>query len=332
MAGTATAQPAPTSPPLLHTVLEDVDFWITPGIDGVLFRDGAVIEDSLRFIRPVNAPPERKRGRVITPPRAADLRGEFPEAFLAVDPGWPNYFHWLLLHVPILRASGAFLDPQIPALLARYEDHVAVPRPVAFARSVLDQSLEGLAPPRPLRFLAPGAYRARRLHRLGVDSAQRADSIFTAPSWQALQDLAARLRSAPDPAAPRRLYLSRRSAARRDLDASAERALQPLLEREGFTPVTLEGRSLAEQARLFGGAEWVVAPHGSALANLIFAPPGTRVLELNARIREEAAPRDHFARIAARCGHRYRMLDGSDGGFTPAAVAAAWAELQAAPA
>lgn len=328
----AAAPTSPASPPLRHRVLEDVDFWITPGIDGVLFRDGAVIEDSLRFIRPVNAPRERKRGRDITPPRASDLRGEFPEAFLAVDPGWPNYFHWLLLHVPLLRAAGAFVDPRVPALLARYEDHVAVPRPVAFARSVFDQSLEGIAPPRPLQFLAPGAYRARRLHRLDVDSPQRADLIFTAPVWQAIQELARQLRGEPEPGAPRRLYLTRRSAARRELDESADRALQPLLAREGLTPVSLDGRSLADQARLFAGAEIVIAPHGAALANLIFATPGTRVLELNARVRDEPAPRHHFARLAARCGLRYRMLDGSDGGFTPAALAAAWEELQSAPA
>lgn len=35
-----------------------------------------------------------------------------------------------------------------------------------------------------------------------------------------------------------------------------------------------------EMVRMFGRAKWIVAPHGAGLANMIFAPRGTRVLEL----------------------------------------------------
>jgi capsular polysaccharide biosynthesis protein len=35
-----------------------------------------------------------------------------------------------------------------------------------------------------------------------------------------------------------------------------------------------------DQARLFFDAEIVVAPHGAALANLVFSRPGTRMMEI----------------------------------------------------
>lgn len=48
----------------------------------------------------------------------------------------------------------------------------------------------------------------------------------------------------------------------------------------GFRVVELAPMSLADQARLFGGAAMVVAEHGAALANLWYMPPGGSVLEL----------------------------------------------------
>ena len=43
--------------------------------------------------------------------------------------------------------------------------------------------------------------------------------------------------------------------------------------------------ALLEQVDAFAAAQVVVAPHGAALGNLVFCPPGVRVLEL-------FAPRD----------------------------------------
>jgi hypothetical protein len=43
--------------------------------------------------------------------------------------------------------------------------------------------------------------------------------------------------------------------------------------------VYLEGMSVADQILLFQRAEFVISPHGAALANLIFCEPGTKVIE-----------------------------------------------------
>ncbi|MGL5192514.1 MAG: glycosyltransferase family 61 protein, partial [Chroococcales cyanobacterium] len=52
--------------------------------------------------------------------------------------------------------------------------------------------------------------------------------------------------------------------------------LKPL----GFTPVTLESLSLAEQVALLAAAKFVIAPHGAGLTNLMFCAEGTTVIEL----------------------------------------------------
>ena len=55
-----------------------------------------------------------------------------------------------------------------------------------------------------------------------------------------------------------------------------------LLESRGFETLTMEGPVRA-QAATFASAEAIVAAHGAALANLVFAPPGTAVVELMGR-------------------------------------------------
>ena len=76
----------------------------------------------------------------------------------------------------------------------------------------------------------------------------------------------------------RRLYLSRADTNRRKL--ANEDAIIAALEPFGFDSVTMTGRSVSEQARLFAQAEVIVAPHGGALTNLVFCQPATKVIEL----------------------------------------------------
>jgi capsular polysaccharide biosynthesis protein len=84
-----------------------------------------------------------------------------------------------------------------------------------------------------------------------------------------------------DPArkpAARRLYLSREDAGARRLlnEPALVKALQPF----GFEPIQCSALRLEEQVLLFQQAQIVVAPHGAALANILFCAPGASVLEL----------------------------------------------------
>ncbi len=82
----------------------------------------------------------------------------------------------------------------------------------------------------------------------------------------------------PAPNGPPDLYIARTDATNRPLRNEA--AIQNLCESRGFTPVTLAGMTLTDQAALFAAARRIIAPHGAGLANLIFCAKGTAVLEL----------------------------------------------------
>ena len=76
---------------------------------------------------------------------------------------------------------------------------------------------------------------------------------------------------------PKRIYISREQANYRKIFNEA--AVVKLLGQFGFTTVTPETMSVAQQAQLFAQADIIVAPHGSGLANLAFCSPGTTVVE-----------------------------------------------------
>jgi hypothetical protein len=78
---------------------------------------------------------------------------------------------------------------------------------------------------------------------------------------------------------PRRLYVTRGEVpnSRRMVH---ERGVVEVLEQRGFTRFDPMGWTVQEQIDHFAAAEAVVAPHGAALTNLTFCPPGVRVLEM----------------------------------------------------
>jgi len=90
------------------------------------------------------------------------------------------------------------------------------------------------------------------------------------------------------------LYLRRGPSARRPL--IQEDRLEKLLLQRGFIVVDAESLPLYDCIACFANARWVVAPHGAALTNLVFAQPGTRVLELLPGSLQEFG---HYALMAA---------------------------------
>jgi len=84
----------------------------------------------------------------------------------------------------------------------------------------------------------------------------------------------------PPEIANRRLYLSRVGWKRQVLN---EAEVREVVSSHGLEIIESIPTSVPEQIRLFSSASLLLSPHGSALANLVWCSPGTRVIELFSR-------------------------------------------------
>ena len=100
---------------------------------------------------------------------------------------------------------------------------------------------------------------------------------------------------------PRRFYLRRVGEARPILN---EEGLLEYFTRNGWGIVDTAQLSMAQQIRLFAGAEMICAPHGAGLTNLLWCRPGCRVLELCASTFLNGV----FEGLAGCVGAHYRYL------------------------
>lgn len=89
-----------------------------------------------------------------------------------------------------------------------------------------------------------------------------------------------RSRLTPSATSEQNLYVSNAGGKRADPMSQVleERAVEM-----GYVLVRPEKLSWLEQASLFASANRIIAPHGGALANLIFCRPGTEIIELMSR-------------------------------------------------
>src|SRR6476469_9150065 len=76
----------------------------------------------------------------------------------------------------------------------------------------------------------------------------------------------------------KRIYISRNAGTERRTINEYE--VLNLLNELGFTRIFAESISFAEQVSLMAQAEVVVLMHGSAVINLVFCQPGTKVIEI----------------------------------------------------
>jgi len=198
-----------------------------------------------------------------------------------------NYYHWLLDSLPrwkMLQAAG----------WREYDFLLLHGRPRRFQ----DETLDWLGVPavRRLRCSKNFVHQFERLVVPAMPFTRQA-----VPAWAVawLRSLVPQKRPGP-----KRVYLSRRGVGGRKLLNEAE--LLAALEPYGFLAVQAENLSMTEQAGCVGSARFILAPHGAALANMVFAPPGTGIVELfHPRHKNRC-----YENLAAVCGHRYACLDG----------------------
>ena len=224
----------------------------------------------------LTALPPSAEAAATEPPPASDplvLKGT---VLAVVDLSAEIHYHWLLEQLPRLGLAVESLEPGVRAGLRIWHNGGEDP-----GRLAVLQDLLGIEPGQLIDARRHPHIRAEQLlvppfvGRFGWPSGQ-------AQAW--LRD-----RLLPDPGAQekaclgprRRLWLSRRPSPRRPVWGEAALLEQLELEGLGLEAVDLAGMELRQQAVTLASADLVVAPHGGALASLVFAGAGTRVLELH---------------------------------------------------
>lgn len=182
---------------------------------------------------------------------------------IIVQPGWGRaYYHWMFEVLPRVH-----LVQTSPHHVDMYALHSCQK---GFQVETL--TMLGIKPEEVLELTEPSRIHSSRLVLTPVLEA-------VAPPW--VCNFLRLLFLGPEPVAVgkrRRLYISR-AGAQRGRPVANEREIEAILGSRGFETVRLEELRVREQAKLFASAEVVVGPHGAGFTNLVFCPPGAKIVE-----------------------------------------------------
>ena len=126
-----------------------------------------------------------------------------------------------------------------------------------------------------------------------------------ASPW-AIASIRTTLGARDDDAGSLRLYISRRDAPVRKIRNEEE--VTGILDAAGFRHVVASELTHAEQVKLFRRASHVIGLHGAGLANIVFCPPRTNVLEILHPVGNTPA----YALVAAGANLSYAAIAGVD--------------------
>jgi hypothetical protein len=100
----------------------------------------------------------------------------------------------------------------------------------------------------------------------------------------------------------RRIFLTRKHAPKRKIVNEA--VVEDILRRSGFEVVAAENLSVSEQISMFANTAILIGPHGAGLANSVFMPKGSHIVEF--------MPDDYtfpfFQNLACICGINYSSI------------------------
>lgn len=108
--------------------------------------------------------------------------------------------------------------------------------------------------------------------------------------------------SPPKLAQPKRVYISRRDAAKRLVANEAE--LVELLSKYNVESVAMSDLSLRQQVELAANTDCLIAPHGAGMSHALFMPHGSLIVEIFAHDYVNPC----MIPTMALLGHRYQML------------------------
>jgi capsular polysaccharide biosynthesis protein len=192
-------------------------------------------------------------------------RSVVERALFVTDEFSNGYFHWFCDVIPRLEALAKDTTEDLR------ERTLLVPAMARFA--YVDESLAPY-PAKDIRMIAQKEI--VRCRDLLVVPPVAPTGNYRPPLMKAVRD---RYRAFfPGTGGRRKLFISRSGAAFRRI--SNESDLLPVLEKHGVERVMMESLSFSAQVKLLGTAAVLVGNHGAGLTNMLWMPPGARVLEL----------------------------------------------------
>jgi hypothetical protein len=209
--------------------------------------------------------------------------------------GADNYYHWMLDIMPRL------------SLIRQHEELQCIPLIVPkqlkkFQKETLQMA--GFSSDRIIEF--DGSFcQVEKLYYLSSLGDTGNPSPYDVLS---LRELFLDKPSCNQPPSSEYIYITRRDAKyRRVLE---EHKIIEYLQSTGFEVVCLSDLSFAEQIQKFNRAKIIIAPHGAALTNMVFAPENVQIIELF----PENYINGCFWALANVCKYNYAFLIGSSEG------------------
>lgn len=125
------------------------------------------------------------------------------------------------------------------------------------------------------------------------------EGVFSPTALQQLRQHLSATLPEPSQPPPKKIFLKRNTKVRSMLNAES---IETRLSQEGFTSVSTELMSFAEQFHTFSGADIVVGATGAAFANLIFCKPNAKIVICIARF--ENTSYGYWQNLACASGNR----------------------------
>jgi capsular polysaccharide biosynthesis protein len=219
------------------------------------------------------------------PRKAHRKRGDY-FSLLSLWAHQPNYYHWI--HDAMLRLH--LLLPHLP-------NEIRFIVPPDLRPFQLDSlGLLGISPDRLCAYAGKELWELEALYFAPTASSAGSNSP-AAIRW--FRELAWSTYGFNPAAGTRRIYISRRRTRYRRIVNEPE--IERVLSDFGFETCLLEDLELREQVELMTQAEAIVSASGAALTNMIFAPPGAKILVMVEPV--QVSP--FFWTMSEAAGHQY---------------------------
>lgn len=202
------------------------------------------------------------------------------------------YYHWMFDILPrVIKTVDVFGNSA----------NIKLPEPIfKYQREWLDISVPNVS----LSFFSSNGM--GNLSSIVIPSSSTTGTITSPWAIDLVRSLASNIKSTFDGT---KVYIRRQGNISRKIVNEVE--VEKALSRIGFISVDPALLSVKEQIILFKGAETIVSAHGSALSNIIFCRPGTKVVEIFGPYCGETC----YPRIAAHMNLRHLGVQASDLGY-----------------